>query len=833
MATATPIEDIDDFAFEAMETPMMGCTSNKLNFNSKLAPTPKFFQTELYDFQKAVVAKALDMEQQKVGPHIDDSINDCLIPQCIEYNAGGICTKFGTGKTVITCAIIASGQLPRATNLMASTITSAKWRKTSAIPASKGTFLSPETFPYSRCIYDIPTTKWIPCTLVVVSGAVYMQWMQCIEKFCPTLKCLGVQDKNELFDLIDKIHSGEITQYDMVLLKHGKSKCICHIARKPARKLFDCNSVIYPQPKKLSDRQEYKTMFMVQILASSIKVPWARLIIDDFDTLDFTFSNKLPIAEFTWYVSATSRVKSKGIVCSKDTTASLDKVYSQYPGMCPILDVTSMTVVGNESMSVLSRRSVPNKIYTSLSIDCHPSFINTSELKIPKPIYTMYSFDTPNVLKILIGCSVITPQLIEKICSGGIASAAQDLELAEECKSESDLIHGLMRKYEKKMENASNLLNCIAYVRGKVVDENEFSRNEESVMYFNSLFKLIKKSSKNEVNMESVDFFINKITTKIPAVLFSNTFDGLIESTTNSLAKNGNILKRFADNALEGECSICLMPFAECVEGCSKQIIHISKCCQTMICNVCINQGSKNNMMKVCPMCRHDPLQVIQINPNSVHLEDLAKRITEENDSAASAENSNILMNVSKMYYKQEKPAVVPEKEDSAVKSVNDIVSNVKFAAAINIILGNNVERCKISVGHKYSVLGENNPKDIQPTGTKRKIIVFAMAAESARKFILDAKKFNITLKELKGTPSAKKKVTNWFRKSELDTTCLVVVGPSNCSGVHIPETTDIILLHHIASDDVGAQLIGRGQRPGRKHSLRVHQLVYRPLEIE
>lgn len=75
----------------------------------------------------------------------------------------------------------------------------------------------------------------------------------------------------------------------------------------------------------------------------------------------------------------------------------------------------------------------------------------------------------------------------------------------------------------------------------------------------------------------------------------------------------------------------------------------------------------------------------------------------------------------------------------------------------------------------------------------------------------------------LEGSSSARMEKISKFKAADTDI-YLVCNSIQNSAGIHLPETTDIIIFHEL-EDKYDTQVIGRAQRIGRKTSLHIHRI--------
>jgi SNF2 family DNA or RNA helicase len=106
----------------------------------------------------------------------------------------------------------------------------------------------------------------------------------------------------------------------------------------------------------------------------------------------------------------------------------------------------------------------------------------------------------------------------------------------------------------------------------------------------------------------------------------------------------------------------------------------------------------------------------------------------------------------------------------------------------------------------------------------RKKFIVFSSYDETFDLIRNDFKTGDISFVELTGTKAMKNKRLNSYRNG--DTSVIFLNSKTNCAGINLQETTDIILYHDM-DEMYETQIIGRANRIGRKEDLTVHRFIY------
>ena len=114
--------------------------------------------------------------------------------------------------------------------------------------------------------------------------------------------------------------------------------------------------------------------------------------------------------------------------------------------------------------------------------------------------------------------------------------------------------------------------------------------------------------------------------------------------------------------------------------------------------------------------------------------------------------------------------------------------------------------------------------KNLIKTNRDSKIIVFSDYDESFIPLKNTLKENKVDFCELKGTKQSKVKRLEEYRDGIKNV--ILLNSQTNCAGINLPETTDIILYHDMEYS-IQTQIIGRANRIGRKGDLTVHKFTY------
>lgn len=133
------------------------------------------------------------------------------------------------------------------------------------------------------------------------------------------------------------------------------------------------------------------------------------------------------------------------------------------------------------------------------------------------------------------------------------------------------------------------------------------------------------------------------------------------------------------------------------------------------------------------------------------------------------------------------------------------------------------IEKKLDKVDHLREIIENRKKSDISP-----KILVFSEFSNSFDKVEQMLDTLDIGYSRVLGASSSVSKIISKYKcKSRDDRFDVLLLNAKQCaSGINLENTTDIVFFHAMNSD-LTQQIIGRGQRPGRKSVLDVWTIVY------
>jgi SNF2 family DNA or RNA helicase len=256
----------------------------------------------------------------------------------------------------------------------------------------------------------------------------------------------------------------------------------------------------------------------------------------------------------------------------------------------------------------------------------------------------------------------------------------------------------------------------------------------------------------------------------------------------------------------------------------------INKCCGLVMCATCGIKGARMStgyagadgvaIKGNCPQCRA-PIQLnelIFINQNF----DLNEMIDAQGDEVGEVGNTADAGGNTTDTTADDDGNGKAEDTTPVVELL--INKNPKLHALCEIIKGNNVEHTVIDPQLKSLIQG---CRDVPvPAGTLRKVIVFAAFTETLQLIQECMEQQKIPFTRLMGTYKQIHQTVMDFRTN--DTQVLLINSSTNCAGLDLQFSTDLVFFHKILDTKIQSQVAGRMQRVGREFNGNVHWLLYR-----
>jgi hypothetical protein len=586
---------------------------------------------------------------------------------------------------------------------------------------------------------------------VVAASTVITQWETCIRTFAPHLRTQTISDVHSLkkFNAVFRPpgpHSRRaLDKFDIILLKAGTVTTSFLLEGEPAAAKHT--------------RSLTQALYMV-----TEGYVWARMIIDDFDTLKLTHSDRFLPALFTWVISATCR-RSRG--CKREITASPTvETFIRNNSAVPIMCVASDELFDN-----------------ILKLHCDPRFvrkhINTTTVK-----YRRIVLENGRAMKILDALGV-PEDVLEMVAAGAIETAAVRLNI------KIDSVGGLFRRilatHRDKYARAITVTARVVRAR-QVAASARLPQNTHKEV--SQLRRALKRGTGAEVEAALA-------TLGMPSQAFFQAMDKLEEWASKEREEHGCRLQRMRENIRQETCQACQVPF----DG---ERTYIVNCCQILLCQICTTR-TKTGFITRCPNCAGDvdPSRDLIYIGSSVELTQALTDetfITETNDDIWDAEPS-----------------------DGTLKY--DAWRDPRLRTLLQLVCGDPIQCLSDTFVRPIAQKLLAGRREIPfPEKTPHRYLIFTMETESTRLIDAAFKAVGVDCVRLKGSRQNRDAAVARFKSGGVNV--MLAASSMECAGLHLPEVTRLVLYHHHVSPDVAQQAIGRAQRVGREYSLEVIELV-------
>ena len=191
--------------------------------------------------------------------------------------------------------------------------------------------------------------------------AVINQWINAIKTYTK-LKYFKIINIYDLDTFMKLIKNKEINKYDVIIIKNGK------VTRKPNE--FPLYNL------EIENKNQTSILYIYNIISNLRNICWARVVIDDYDTIHLPKNLGYINGCFTWYISSTKRyINSSG-------DYGLDTYYTED---CLLYD--------SFDMYNFQKNPIIMKL---LNIRNNPNFIKQS-INLNKPIIYAYKFKNKKI----------------------------------------------------------------------------------------------------------------------------------------------------------------------------------------------------------------------------------------------------------------------------------------------------------------------------------------------------------------------------------------------------------------------------------------------------
>lgn len=524
-------------------------------------------KTALYPHQKVIVRAMLDLEnnsefeitksridKDKLG-HI---VNKSADVYNVAVNAGILSEKVGSGKTFDILALVLLQPIPKGPGYDIEHIlhTPLAERKQSRIG-----MVVKKTFSY----------VFRP-TLIFVGSSVIRQWATTIKTYT-NLKTFVVLGLREYEELVKMITNRTVEEFDVILIKNGT------VAR-----------AILPPNVPLLKVNDITTPHIYSLLANIKGICWARVVIDDFDTIRLKENSLTINAVFTWYVSSTRKAMKVSQLKHFNSSEQTNLSDLLYYGNFPVSSITTNSI-----------------LYYNCNMRNNPKFVEKTG-QLPTPKFYAYKYKNPNakLVNIMNTLSAEMREVVEMINADAIETAAERLGI--KTTTTAGIFEKILGDQYDTMLFLCKILKFIDEQRALVDQRDPWYSAEASGTYG---IRRLEKFEPIDKDYPEIDKFLTEQYGKY----------------TEQKNKAMITLNRIKEHITEGECPVC---FQELKDECEGKVV-IFKCCSIIICEpCCFNTIFHKKHAAVCPNCRMNVglMDLIYIN-KEINLEELVKNVEE------------------------------------------------------------------------------------------------------------------------------------------------------------------------------------------------------------
>jgi hypothetical protein len=489
-------------------------------------------KTSLFPHQKTIIRAMTDLEKNRKftladnGPNIYNKLN-------LSTSAGILSEAVGSGKTVDILSVILLQKIPKI------------FPDISELPMIDDNKLKNKS--NYACILRKKFRNILNPTIIFVGVGVITQWINSIKTFT-SLTYFVVYGVKELQILINKMNDKSINSFDIVLVKNGK-------VTRP---------VIFPKYIKIENRNINKSVLHIyNIIANMSSICWARVVVDDFDTIKLPSNAGIVNGLFTWYISSTRK--------KMNNYTSHGNLYK---------NTSDLLLYNNYNCSNIMNNKI---LFDHFNIKNETEFVEaTNMINSPKfYVYTFTNLDNQYMGLLSLMNDADANEIMEMLNGDAIETAAERLGI--KTNKVADIFQNMLGKQFEKYTKSKNVLEFIRTIYEKEDERLPMSDNPNPDDTY-------KKS----------DLFIKR------EVLYNYTnLRSLIESTHEEYEiiykKSSIAIERVKNNVKNGECAICSNDLDD-----EDEDTIILKCCGNIVCGICCF-GSifpKNSKVGQCSNCR-------------------------------------------------------------------------------------------------------------------------------------------------------------------------------------------------------------------------------------
>jgi hypothetical protein len=742
-------------------------------------PCPPGFRGELYPPQKTLLAAMRALERRPLLALEDGRIPAAWAAQ-VQTRCGRVSERFSFGKTVLALALVCAQPSPAAlpelaplaTYALAGREATAANRASGAGDLAGAAFLPELTLRYARVL---------PLTVVAAAAAVISQWEANARRFT-ALRFFTIESVRSLREFAARYAAGGAAALDLLFVKAGRVTASFAVPGEP------------PPEGRAKNRSLFEAL--ARVLDG---VPVARLIVDDFDTLKLGADDCFVPALFTWLVSATRR--QTAVKAALRPAATVESFLRANAG-------AAFPILGAALDDVLNR---------VFSLHCSPAYVDAHLSSTALGFRRIYvrGGQAAAILRDL----EVPEEIVEMVHAEAVGSAARALGL--EAPTVGDVVRRVVGAHLGELRRAVRALARVA--RARLVLGAAPAPPSDAGQGAGALgpgwpgwpadaaaraaaFRGILKDGTDEEAAAALQ------AAPPPGREVSAGLATLEAWAAEQKQKYGTTLARMRDNIREGHCQCCQLPFEE--EEAEPAYV-LAGCCQIIVCEPCITRksGAAKAFIRRCPNCARD----IALRTGLV-------RVGAELDLSAALDDAAIAD-------AEPEPAPAPAPAVPPRAPAGDgpggplgAVDSPKVKALLQLLKGLPIDciRDAAAPPHIEGLLcGQRDAP--WPAGKRRKILVFAVAAETLAMLKLQLARFGVPNCVLCGTRAQKDEAVRRLRE-EVDV--MLVATARDCGGLDLPFLSHVVFYHRVVDKNVEAQVAARGQRLGREHNLEVVTLL-------
>lgn len=767
-----------------------GTITKLTEHDTRILDKPKRLFTDLLPHQQTTVKAMLDLENRRFinvqslvmsnwsgkfeHKHLSDPV--------IETTAGVLSEKLGSGKSFEIMALISLNPIPR----QVAEITSFPFVGDIDNRYSYVNLQSSYQQYYTDDGFGLEVRRTYKTifrqTVIFVGKSVLGQWTQYINDYTD-FKVLVINDVRNMRKLHQMVFGpqkgtesrAELKKYDIILVKN-----------KIISGEFEIPEIVG------TGLENTKTKPILTIFGEMFRnIAFARVVLDDFDTINIPATSRVVPALFTWFISATTK--------SAPPRSVVGRTYHD------IRDIVTY-----HRTAYVENWKNPD-LFNYFNVCNVDDFINKST-NVGKVSYYSYKFINPNeqYISALGAMGAEDANAVMEMLNGDAVNTAAE---AAGIKSTSvaDIFEKILDtkwvKYKKHLEIAE----YIPQVREVIEELPEYNAEEE---YDDDEGKP-KRATQTSLGKLTSNINAAGPLSQVDSIIHyhEESVDKHIDSveSENTRLKNesGTAIERVKDNLKSGECPICCESLAS-VEG-----IMIMKCCGVTLCTTCVTGALKlhntgNNVAGMCPNCRRQcGFKDIVMIDKDIDL----NRIIEDKIADKAPPPP---------------PPVEFAPDDANAEPAEPEEELTKFSCIVGLLKGKKYEELRKQ--QNIQINGILKGSSDLPEPKEIKALVFANFNETLDNLQKKLDQHKLTYLRLHGTPNQINDIVRRYKLSKdhpeaVDV--LLINAAEYCAGLNLQNTTDLIFTHKVLDRNVEAQIVGRAVRIGRITNLRVHYVLY------